>query len=456
MRNILALAALLAFMPVANAQSKADMTMNGEYRVRYQFDQAWGGDKDNNTNKNTVVHRFKLDNHFKVNEKFGAQLTLLHNAQWGNFNVNAAPSASDSGTAVPNGISDNQNMILVNQAYGTWMLNDAWTLKFGRGGFTMADGSVVSQNDWEATPYAFDGVLANYEHEMFRLGIFGVKAIDGVSAASTTGYVAPNGNDDPEANFFGASMDWKSLPEFLKMANVHVMQVNKDETGLLGAPAAPKAATDASQKAMRYGIVLAGDTAGIDYKLNYAAHTGEGVYNGTKFDIEGNMMAAEVGYSLPEMMKSRISLAYHIDTGSSSATKVEKYDAFYTEKHNSAGMMDVLAWGNLTFIKAAYSMSPMDQVDAGLQYWKFNATESTANISQQTAGNNGATIIPARTASTSDDLGQEIDLYVTKKYDGGFAINAWVGMYMPGSYTKDQVGSDDTYNMFFVEGKMSF
>lgn len=450
MRKLVALAALLAWMPVANAADvKADMTLNGEYRLRYQFDQAYGASKDDNTNKNTFKQRFKLDNAWKVSEKFGAHFTLIHNATWGNFN-----STGDTGTALPDGTANGQNMVLVNQAYGTWMLNDQWTLKFGRGGFTMADGSVVSQNDWEATPYAFDGVLANYEHEMMRLSLFGVKAIDNVPAANLVD-PAGTGNDDPEANFFGFAVDWKSLPEFLKMANLHLLQINKDSTDF------NSAAVDASQNQMRYGLVLAGDTAGVDYKANYAAHTGEGKLatqdGGTKFDIEGMMYALEIGYSMPEMMKSRISVAYHVDSGDGNGTKQEKYDSFYTEKHNSAGMMDVLGWGNLTFIKAAYTMSPMDQVEVGLQYWKFSTTEDNDNA-EATRGINGNPIIPAaRTAgNNSDDLGQEIDLSISKKYDGGFAINAWVGMYMPGSYTKDELTNDDTYNMVFVEGKMSF
>lgn len=446
MRNLLALGTLLAFMPVAHAADKgAEFTHNAEYRVRYQHDQAWKtSDSDADTNKNSFTHRFKLDTAYKASEKFAAHLTLLHNAAWGNFN-----STSDAGTATTDGVGDNQNMVLVNQVYGTWMINDAWSLKFGRGGATIADGSVISQNDWQAQPYAFDGVLANYEHEMFRLNLFGVKAIDNPANAGGAAYTAANGNDDAEANFYGFAMDWKSLPEFLKMANIHLLQVNKDEMGYA------TAALNPSKSEMRYGVVLAGDVAGVDYKLNYAAHTGEAHLAGVKTDLEGSMMAAEVGYSMPEMMKSRFHIAYHQDTGNkaSSATKNEGYDSFYTEKHNSAGMMDVLGWGNLTFMKAGYTFSPMDQVDVGLAYWMFTRTENSAAA---TKGAN-ANIIPAAAgASTSDELGSEIDLHATKTYDGGMSISAWIGMFMPGKYLKDSNGKDDTYNQAFVEAKMTF
>jgi len=460
MRNLVALATLLAFAPLANAaDGKGEFSMNGEYRIRYQFDQAWKtADKDADTNRSTVYQRFKVDTGFRASEKFSAQLSLLANSILGNFN-----SSGDSGTAIPDGTGDGQNMVLVNQAYGMWMINDTWSLKFGRGGFTSADGSVISQNDWQNTPYAFDGILANMEKENFRLGIFAVKAIDAVAAQSGGGYTAPNGNDDPEANFYGLAFDWKALPEFLKTANVHVMQVNKDLMGYTTLDTA----YNAGKSEMRYGVVLAGDMSNFDYKLNYAAHNGEaktGVPALPKVDLSGMMYAVELGYSMPDLMKSRFHVGYHSDSGdkNSAATddKSEEYDTFYYEKHGTSGLMDVVAWGNLTFIKAGYTLSPADNVDVGLHYWMFETTEKGsggAGDASANAGNNGGIITTSRSATNdATELGSEIDLAVTKKYDGGLSISAWLGMFMPGKYVKNELGKDDTYNQIFVEGKMTF
>lgn len=432
MRNVLVLGALLAFMPVAHAADKGgEFTHDAEYRIRYQHDEAWNtADKDADTNRNTMMQRFKLATTFKSGEKFAAHLSLLANSVLGDQTGNSA-----------NEVPDNAADLEVNQAYGTWMINDSWMAKFGRGGFTLADGSVISQNDWQATPYAFEGVLVNWEHEMMRLSLFMVKAEENLTPS--------NGNDDPESNFYGLALDWKSLPEFLKMANIHVMQVNADERDV-GAGATYR------KNEMRYGVVVGGDAANVDYKLQYAAHDGEEdgtAIGGTKRDKKGNMMGAEVGYSMPEMMKMHFGVAYHQDTGDDAGTSNDKYDSFYTEKHNSAGMMDVLGWGNLTFWKAAFTMSPMDQTEVGLQYWMFNRTE---NSSGATMGNNGYAGYAAGT-DTSDDLGTEFDLHATHKYDGGFQITAWVGMFMPGKHIKNVAGGkDDTFNQLFVEGKMTF
>lgn len=433
MRNLVALLATLAFLPVAKAaDSKADFTANAEFRARYQYDQNNSGQKDIDTPVDDARHRLKMDFGYKSGEKFAVKTTLIHNSLWGD------QAAGNSGAEIPDGIGNANNMVLVNQAYATWMVNESWLLKFGRGGFTLADGSVISQNDWEAVPHSYEGLLANWEHEMMRLNLFVVRAEDNLTATG--------GNDDPQTTFFGAAVDVKHLPEFIKTLNVHLFQVNADQRTV--------GAAQVSQSYMRYGLVFAGDMSGFDYKLDYAANDGKMKVNGAKIDMKGQMYHLDAGFSMPEMMKSRVHLAYHSDTGdkSSSADKNEDYDSFHTERHGSAGLMDVFGWGNLTFINAGFTMQPMDQLEVGVHYWKFDMSEANAT---PTGGLNGNGFVGGGSASTSKALGQEIDLAATKKYDGGLAMTAWAGMFMPGTFFKDN-NQKDTYTQFFLEGKLTF
>lgn len=434
MRKLVALLATLAFLPVAKAaDSKADFSANAEFRLRYQYDQNISGQKDADTAIDDFNHRLKMDFGFKSGEKFAAKVTLIHNALWGDA------GATNSAAEIPDGIGNANNMVLVNQAYGTWMMNDAWTLKFGRGGLNLADGSVISQNDWEAVPHSYEGLLTNWEHEMMRLNLFVVRAEDALTSA--------NGNDDPQTTFFGGAVDVKHLPEFIKTLNVHLLQLNADERTIPG-PA------QYGKSVMRYGLVLGGDMSGFDYKLDYAANDGKARVNGTKIDLKGQMYHLDLGFSMPEMMKSRVHFAYHSDTGdkSSSATKDESYDAFHYDRHGAAGLMDVFGWGNLTFINLGFTAQPMDQLEVGLHYWKFDMSEANAT---PTAGLNGGDFVNGGSASTSKALGQEIDLAATKKYDGGLAMTAWAGMFMPGTFFKDN-SQKDTYTQIFLEGKMTF
>jgi hypothetical protein len=459
MRNLVALAALLAFLPVANAaDNKSEFSANAEYRLRYQNDSLFTGTKDPNFHFTNWRQRGKADFGYRSGEKFAAHMTLIHNALWGNLAANSSNTSTPDGVGSAAGGPDATNMVLVNQFYGSWMINDSWSAKFGRGGFTMADGALISQNDWETTPNAFEGLLVNWEHEMFRLGLFMVRGLDSEPAAEANfpgGFVSGTDND-PEINFYGVSFDWKALPEALKVANVHLLKIQGDE---YTAPnAIPK------MDLMRFGLAVGGDIINIDYKADLEMVSGSRTTGANKSKEASSMMQFQVGYTLPEAMKSRFYLGWHSDTGNKedqtvAEAKIGKYDGFFYEKHGSAGLMDVLAWGNLSFIRAGYTMSPMDQVEVGIHYWKFQATAADENDAiNPTYGRNGFGFnAAAADDSDSKNLGQEIDLSASKKYDGGFMISAHYGMFMPGTYFKDDTNEvNKTYSQFFVEGKMTF
>src|SRR5690606_20659827 len=126
-------------------------------------------------------------------------------------------------------------------------------IKAGRGALDLADGTVVAKNDWEQLPYTFEGVYGAYFTEWANIGLFGVKGMtDGGSDVA------------PDVNFYGVSFDFKNLPEWLKMANLHVLQSKATAT-----------VTNDKESVLRYGITLKGDSSGIDYRVTYAGQTGE-------------------------------------------------------------------------------------------------------------------------------------------------------------------------------------
>src|SRR5690606_23151470 len=117
----------------------------------------------------------------------------------------------------------------------------------------------------------------------------------------------------------------------------------------------------------------------------------------------------------------------HNDSGDDgkSADKVKTYDAFFYEKHNNAGLMDILRWGNLNYIQAGVSLKPMDNTTVDVRYLMFKAVEKAD-------GTNFGTGYTLTTDNTKDDIGSEIDVAVTHNYEGGFSITARLGQFMPG------------------------
>lgn len=502
MRIAFALAAFLAFAPNAIAKESGDkqFSYNGELRVRYQMDDNMSGSTSvAPNNNNTVQQRLKLGGTYKASEKFSASATFLNSMNWGSPDlfVNAAdgspaPWSAGDGPGQRNGAHAN-NLVMVQEAYGTWMMSDDTTIKFGRGAFTMADGTVIAANDYEPTPYAFDGALVNYEFDLGRLSAWAVKFAeysggtqDNVNTLTgATGTTSGNYASDPEANGYGLSFDLKRMPEWLKLFNAHVILNQKAATpnaaSLFGFAADPVARM--GQESVRYGFALGGAFGRFDLKANFEGTSGKYKCKGGLdtanpanhcddenaqveiYNNDGMMYQAELGMNFEEFMKSRVWVKYHWDSGNKKATtdadksKIETYDPYYYDQYSGSGLMQVLKWGNLTYINAGVSAKPSDQTTVQLQYWIFSKSEKAGQMNPGRYG-----YMAALTSPDSTDLGQEIDLSAEHRYDGGFSILTRVGYFMQGTAIKDGLikfgqsteKSDDAYTQFMVQAKMVF
>lgn len=394
MKKLLFAFASLALISNAVAQDGADMKWNAEMRFRFNgVENAGMAEKswDNETRQRT-----KLGVTMTKGEDLTATVTLLAASTWGNSGNGNTSGDFTEATAESN--------VYVYEAFAFWKAMDNFALKIGRGALDLADGSVVAKNDYEQTPWAFEGVYGVYFTEFANIGVFGVK---GMNDDST---------NDADINFYGASFDFKNLPEWLKMANFHLLQSKAN--GLAG--------TGVADEKLRLGLTLKGDTSGVDYRATYAMYSGEQTSGATTTDNEASMIDAEVGYTLPDMMNMRIHALYHTDTGEDSGSDNTRYDAFFYEQHANAGLMDILDWGNLTYIKLGVALEPAEMTKVGIDYYMFTATEKA----DTTVGTTNAGTVT--TGGTDDELGSEIDIWATKTLSNGVDLNARIGMFQAG------------------------
>lgn len=447
MKKLITLLAIVGFVPSVHAAEGADFSHSGDYRLKYTDSVNNDFAESGTGNPQEFEQRLKLGTDVRAGEKLSTHFTFVHNANWGE-NPTQVPTVD--GTT-------SKNLLLVNEAYMTWMASDAWMIRAGRGSFTMADGSVISANDYESVANAFDGVMASYDHEMARISAFGVKGGE-VTA-----------DDRVMANFWGLSADFKSLPSFLKALNVHYMMVKVDEGDYVGI-ATP------NEDSSRMGVTASGDMAGFDYKLTYATWSGEKkstIAATLKQDISSSMMDAHLGYSLPSLMNSNIHFGYHSDTGSKTADvatgKDETYQGFYYDQHYNAGLMDVLSWGNLTYMTFGASFHPSDDITVGADYYMFTKTEKSdfayngtgklVDAASLTSGDFGVAGLDniKNSDTTKDDLGTELDLTVAKKYTNNFSISARYGVFSPGdSFKAQNAAMNDTYTQMSVAANLKF
>lgn len=449
MRRILALAALVAFMPTAYAQdkAKAEFSHDGEYRLRYWWTQNRSANKDTQSTDSSVDSRFKLGTTFKASEKMSAHLTLLHNAEFGE-----STDATEIGST---NSASSEDMLTVNQAYANWMFSDDMSFRVGRQNYQIADGSVIGYNDWEANPGAFEGLLGNWEAGFgkFQLFLFKYRELTGTSAAA-----------DAEHNAYGLNFDLKTTPEWFKALNVHVIKDNQD--AVLGATANNTVNSLDGQDLMRAGVMAGFNFGMVDLKAWYEMQSGsfKRIAAGgakTEVDSKGSMMQAEVGFNLDSFMGSRFHVLYHQDTGDgtgASATETEQYDAYFYEEHANAGLMDLFNWGNLTYITVGWNGKASDKTSFGAMYHMFTRTESGTGTGGLVTGTRGGGL--ALQDASKDKLGDELDLWAEHMYDGGLSTVVRLGYFMPGDAFKNAAtptsSQDDEILQVMVEGRLSF
>ena len=438
--------------------AKVDYQFNNEYRVRGQYNHnpqgtRYPGDTD------SLEHRLKLGGSAKISERFSFTGTLLHNANWGTEDQNipgSTVSTRDQSYAQHNGTGNADNMILVQEAFGSWILNESTAVRFGRSAMSIGDGSVIGKNDYLRTPTAFDGVGLSYEMNFARFNVWGLRMGNFTRSPGASGANDPN----PQTNSVGVSTDIKRLPPFLKMVNVHVMRNTKATT--------PFGATDKDrfgQSGYRYGLAAKGDKAAFDYRASYSGistnYYDQTAVNGplTKYDGNAWMLDLEAGFRLA-VMDSRLFARYHMDSGDGATNTgnvhASTYDPYFYEQHGNSGLMDLVRWGNLTFYGLGFTMKPMDQLTLGIEGYIFKKTKTQDNVY---AGFNGTDYLPYLAQNTwnknSTNIGTEIDVFAEKAYDGGFSVLARLGYFMAGDYLKDNQ-RPEAVTQAFLQGKMNF
>ncbi len=428
MKRLVLLAGALVVSTAAQAQD-SEFKHNGEFRVRYYNDMTPSGDKNIPLNTSDVEGRATIGLTMRKGENVQAHVSLIHGTIFGaDKEASELPGTAGYTTATTN------NLMLVNQAYGWWKAADGLTFKVGRQHVVVADGSVFSTDSWRLIPHTHEGLLVGYDTDFASFSLYLIKDAE----LSQTGN---SPDSDPERNNTILSVDLKNMPEAVKTANVHILQSKGSETKV--------GTARGTLDIMHIGATVGGETSNISYKVTAAMQSGSlSKVSGspvTETKLDTSMFDVMVGYAMPETMGLKLSAAYHMDSGddATAATaadggnaddnKTSTYQTLYYDSHKYAGLMDILGWGNLTYWNINASVMPAEDLEVGLGLYGFTKSKESGAINQTSRP--GGQVAGA--AANKADLGMELDVYATKKYAGGFQIDAHLGAFMPGSAFKD-------------------
>ena len=371
MKKFFCLLALCLTTPLVFAM---DVEFGGQHRARgiyYQQDMS-----------DIFIQRFKFSGAFRPNEMFESHFSVMTNYNWGDTEY-----------------SDNDIRIY---GHGDWKVSDELMIRLGRAAYQIADGSSVGMNDYEKYPYAMDGAFLTYNTESLAVDLWGA-------------YLPKVWNGSVEAEQYkravGASLDVRSLPEEFKMANLHIIYVDKGDSDQV-----------------RVGLGIGGDISGLDYKLTGAVH-GDGE------DALGNLLDnyavdGQLGYTLDFDARIYIGGHYESEVAEGSAG----YDPFYYNRHGRSGLLDVAQWGGGTvYGEAGISYMPSEDFEIGIMGLYFDNIGSWGQWGnggqhpEQETGENAQETAKKNALSTTEVI--EADLYVKKSYAGGFSIKLQGGLF---------------------------
>lgn len=450
-----ALAVVALSSGFAKAQDKGtEFKWGGELRQRYSLTNNptfvdSGGSTEQHWSQRNMLHVNAISS-----DKLQAYFGLVHTAIWGDSGLAAGTDQTSAGQAIgiPSTTAPSRsNSLQVNEAWLWWKVSDQFMTKSGRMSHTYGDGLLMSKNDWEANPTRVEGLMGRFSWEFLDLDLHGGKLFDaGVTSANDAVPTAGTATTDTEAVFYGLYGSFKMLPDFLKNADVFIVQLNGDQ-GVGGGTFAPSVNTAAGAPAngswglTTYGLRAKGEFAMVDYRLDAAFQSGKQKAgtgtNNTDTTFSGNMFDVELGINFPEFMKGRLFVNYHMDSGDDPGTGVrtenKQYQPLLWDSHEYAGKMDVFGFGNLTDIRIGLTLQPGEDTWVGVEANLLSRTSDKAQpTTLTTSGHVPVPTAMSLTGNSEKALGTEIDLWAKHNYGHGFSMLAGVNYLTLGQFYK--------------------
>ncbi len=414
MKRLALIVSAIAMTATAHAQDATEFKNGGEFRARYENFFNKSG-QESAAAEQHIDTRLKWNMNIRKGERLQAQVSLLHNARLGGATSVETLDQAQYVQATSN------NSLTVSRAWGWWRGTDMVSFKVGRFGIEFADGAVFSENDWQALPVVHEGLDIAVDSSFATFHVYGLKQSESNAPHAT----AAGGNSDPESSLYMVTADLKNMPEAIKLANIHLLDMVSDQ-----------AAATTGRNLQHIGFTVGGDVVGFMYKATAAFQFGSFSKPavGTEVKASGNMFDLMVGYGLPETMGLKLSAGYHMDSGDDTTTadKNEGYQTMYYDRHNYGGLMDVINWGNSTYFNVNASIMPAEDLEAGLGFYMFSKSKDNGGVNFGQGWNGTPT-----PAATSTALGSEIDVFANKAYGPDMKIGARYSMFMPGDSLKN-------------------
>ncbi|MGH1469394.1 MAG: hypothetical protein ACRBBP_11065, partial [Bdellovibrionales bacterium] len=319
--------------------------------------------------------------------------------------------------------------------------------KLGRLDLNWGNEVAVSQNMDDQKPYSFDGAVFGYDAESFIFNAGALRVGDwdrGLGPASTI---------DPDESAYFVTLDFKSFGKVLETAEFFLLRLQSadfiDTANSINIE---------GYSLNRLGFSFAGSKGRFFYQADYVNLLGS--YNAGE-SAKAWMGHFNLGVNFGEQNPGSVYFVGHYDTGddAGSAETDEGYRPVYYNHHKYAGLMDLLAWGNLTYYGLGLTFVRKGNTELKAQALRFTLTDNSTgpnSISYLGYGDSSSFISEDVSKNSngelSSDLGTELDLALKRNFLSGAYLELILGVFIPDEYFEAYGRNEKVYSFRLSTG----
>jgi hypothetical protein len=340
-------------------------------------------------------------------------------------------------------------------------------LRIGRQTLVYGDQRLIGAFDWNNVGRAFDSVKATFHPaDNLQLDLFAAKiaeldhpvaegeSITPFAPTLITGNVTAGANEDQ--NFYGAYGMWKPGRQNV---DFYLLYLEDNSPELVpargvgdGTPIAQNTTGD-DLELWTAGVRLKGPLAfaeSVDYGFEGAYQFGEGA----DLDIRAYALHGELGYTFPLFKRSRLSVEANYASGDDNPNDgdFETFSNLFPTNHLHYGYMDRVSWSNTANYGIKLDSVINDRLSAKLHFWHFELAEEEDALFH--AG--GATIFGPGAAGGQSDVGQEIDLITTWKYNPFVTFQAGYAHFFIADAVEQAKAEDEDADFAYLSMNLKF
>ena len=453
-RNLLIIPALMvtAFFAATEIAKAADISFSGQLLTRYESNEhglnAAATFNDESEAGDFIVSRTRINADVAVNDSTSAFIQMSRNGTWG-ANGNGQNVGGQSGTTDGSfEVSDNDQNLGVHQAYFV-LKNFAGLpadLKLGRQEIILDGHRIFGNTIWTVGQQTHDAVRLDHKHDNMTFSAAWIMNSEG----GTPGNNATAGTD----------RDVETYMAYMKYAGILGGNLSITYAGIIDpcGQTGTVCTDDGNINDMHtIGFRQAGQLYGIDYRGEYYYQWGDadedadtivgGTATGVGVERDAYMFGVRVGKTFKNVtMKPSLTIWYDYLSGTddsdltASDAKWKSFNPVFDTGHKFYGLQDLflgVGSGNATngtaglglqdlAIKTKMSPAPGWTLKADY-HWFYTAASAAANTARGVSGRGTDTTVGVTTSSNS--LGNEIDLSLSNKYNANTTITAGFSNY---------------------------